>query len=317
MACGKWFSLNRLKEDINPQELLVDHLDGIPLRKIGWQKGISAPTVSRSVRLELTKLPSNFEITSYYANRFSGILAFDGKYVNVKGHQNGLVLLWGVDFLTHDVPHFSLAPSENYIAALQYFQKLKNLSYNLIYMVCDDNQAFKVAARYVYPSVIIQTCLNHYKESIRRDLGIRSTEDAVLKEFYFLVESLFTRRLELVSFTREVAVIYARFKDNSRCLYWVEDLMRRRRELLAYHQLPNIPNTTNLIEAYNSHLEARLISIKGFQSPRTATLWLNGYILRRRLKPFTDCTKQFKKLNGNCSLFYSLKRGLNLPKLFV
>lgn len=174
-----------------------------------------------------------------------------------------------------------------------------------------------MAARYVFPKVIIQTCLNHYKESLRRDLGVRSLASTKLAEFCAAVESLFTRRLELVSFTRELAVIYARFKDHPRCLAWITDLMNRRQELLAYHQLPNVPNTTNLLEAYNSHLEARLKSLKGFQSPQSAILWLNGYILRRRLKPFTDCTKQFRHLNGKCSLGRSLRRGLKLPQIFT
>lgn len=30
--------------------------------------------------------------------------------------------------------------------------------------------------------------------------------------------------------------------------------------------------------------------------------WLNSYFLRRRLRPFTDCNKKFKELNGKISL---------------
>lgn len=317
LVCGKWFGINRRRPYFSSVEVLIDHLDGIPLRKIGFQKKVCAATILTRVRNELRLLPANAEVTRRYCGHFSGILVFDGKYLNVKGYAKGLVLLWGIDFLTHDIPHFFLAPSENYLAALNYFQKLRNLNYPLIYLVCDDNQAFKMAAKYVFPAVIIQTCLSHYKESMKRDLGIKSLLDTKLAEFYSSVESLFKRRLELVSFTRELVVIYAKFKDHPRCLAWIEDLMRRRKELLAYHQLLNVPNTTNLLEAYNSHLEARLKSLRGFQSPQSAVLWLNGYILRRRLKPFTDCTQPFKHLNGKCSLEKSLKRGLKLPQIFT
>lgn len=38
---------------------------------------------------------------------------------------------------------------------------------------------------------------------------------------------------------------------------WIEDLMIRRKELTNYHQFENAPNTTNLIESYNSQLEQR------------------------------------------------------------
>jgi hypothetical protein len=63
-----------------------------------------------------------------------------------------------------------------------------------------------------------------------------------------------------------------------------------------------VPSTSNLIELFNSHLEARLKSIKGFKSFYTAELWLNAYVLNRRLSKFTSCSKKFKQLNGTCSL---------------
>lgn len=171
-----------------------------------------------------------------------------------------------------------------------------------------------MAARYVYPNVIIQTCLNHYKENIRRDLCTRSQD--TYTEFFFEVEKLFKLRLDFVNFTRQVAVLYSRYKKDPNCLRWIESLITRRKELVAYHQFEGVPNTTNLIESYNSHLEQRLKVIRGFESYYSAKLFLNGYILRRRLKNFTDCKAKFKHLNGKCSLEKSLKRGLKLPKLF-
>lgn len=67
-------------------------------------------------------------------------------------------------------------------------------------------------------------------------------------------------------------------------------------------QEKRIPRTTNLIECFNSHLEGRLKSIKGFESITHARSWFNAYFIRRRLKPFTDCQGQFRFLNGKCSL---------------
>ena|GEM_PF-6948598 len=45
-----------------------------------------------------------------------------------------------------------------------------------------------------------------------------------------------------------------------------------------------LPRTTNIIESYNSHLQGRLSSIRGFENFKTANNWLNAYFLRRRIK---------------------------------
>jgi len=74
--------------------------------------------------------------------------------------------------------------------------------------------------------------------------------------------------------------------------------------LLNYLKYPNlnIPSTTNLMEGYNSQLELRLNSIKGFESEQTAKNYINAWIIKRRFKKFTDCKKYFKKLNGKTPL---------------
>jgi transposase-like protein len=249
-----------------------------------------------------------------YATRFCGYLVFDGKHFPVKGYKDNVVLLWGVDYLTHDIPHFVLAPSENYQAAVKYFRELRDVGYPLQYLVCDDNEAFKMAARYVYPKVIIQTCLNHYKENIRRDLCIRSRSTYV--KFFLEIEKLFKDRLCLPEFVWKLAELNTKYGSDPNTLRWLSSLMMRKHELVAYHQYPNVPNTTNLIECYNSHLEARLKVIRGFENYHSAKLFLNGYILRRRLKNFTDCKDKFKHLNGTSSLQKTLKKGLKLPQLF-
>ena len=93
-------------------KLLLAYLDGTPLRKISDQTGLSPMNVFRKCEEQLKILPRNFQLTrkSCDLQKFSGILVFDGKYFKVKGYPEGVVLLWGVDFLTHDLPHYLLAP---------------------------------------------------------------------------------------------------------------------------------------------------------------------------------------------------------------
>lgn len=188
------------------------------------------------------------------------------------------------------------------------------MGYRLHYLVCDDNPAFKMAAKHVYPDVVVQMCLNHYKESIRRKLGIKVS--VKYWPFFFEVEQLFADRLDPNQFSYAIEELNRRYDDDVRCRYWLEDLRYRKSELTNYRTFDNVPNTTNLIEVYNSHLQARLKAIKGFESYDWAYTWLNGYILNRRLKPFTDCSDKFYHLNGTCSLEQSLKDDLLLPQLF-
>ena len=82
------------------------------------------------------------------------------------------------------------------------------------------------------------------------------------------------------------------------------DFKEHKEYLLNYLKYPhaNIPNTTNLIEGYNSQLELRLNSIKGFETVETARNYLNVWIIKRRFSKFTDCKKHFRGLNGKTPL---------------
>lgn len=241
---------------------------------------------------------------------------FDSKYFPVKGYREDLVLLWGADFETHDLPHFLLAPSESYLACLSYFSSIKALGYNLRLLTCDDNDAIKMAVRYVYPDVSVQTCQKHFLENVRKNLNVRS--DSTYPPFYLSLERVLKEKLSPSDLNLALGRIFKEFKGetNGRVSGWIGTFLKFKEELLAYQRFPGSPYTTNLIEAYNSHLEGRLKTIKGFQSYRSANLWLNGYITRRRLKPFTDCGDPFKHLNGKCPLQSVLKTGLKLSPIF-
>lgn len=200
------------------------YLDGSPLRKIGHRYNISPMTAFRKCRSMLTRLPENDSITYQYCDmrKFSGVLIIDGKYIAVKGYKRKIPLIWSIDYATHDIPHFILAQSEDYSAALDYFRKLRKMGYRLHYLVCDDNPAFKMAAKHVYPDVVVQMCLNHYKESIRRKLGIKVS--VKYRPFFFEVEQLFADRLDPNQFSYAIEELNRRYDDDVRCRYWLEDL---------------------------------------------------------------------------------------------
>ena len=91
--------------------------------------------------------------------------------------------------------------------------------------------------------------------------------------------------------------------------------------LLNYLKYPhlNIPSTTNLLEGFNSQLELRLSSIRGFETIETAKNYINAWIIKRRLTKFTDCRNSFKKLNGKSPLECAgadISKSKNLLKAF-
>ena len=112
---------------------------------------------------ELKKLPDNNKFSFKYCSQFSHIFVFDGKYFNIADQKYDWVLLWGIDYFRHDIPIFTIAPSENYHAWATNFSYFRILNHYPSLVVCDDNPNIKMAARNSFPAVRIQTCFNHFK----------------------------------------------------------------------------------------------------------------------------------------------------------
>jgi len=179
------------------------HLKGTSIRTLATRigRGLDA-TYARLVK-ELAALPHNNDVTAWYCNwkRFGGSLVVDGKYVAVKGYDEKIPLIYGMDYTTHDIPICLLALSENFQTMVQFFTKLKNMNYPLRSVTCDESDAIRMAAEYVFPGCIVQLCHVHFLENIRRTLKTRSEETykgflADIEQHIFKVENLGKDRLE-------------------------------------------------------------------------------------------------------------------------
>jgi transposase-like protein len=95
----------------------------------------------------------------------------------------------------------------------------------------------------------------------------------------------------------------------------VTTIKARQEDLFNYFRFKDCPRTTNIIESYNSHFQARLKSIRSFQSFMSVRRWLNAYIIRRRTKKFTDCKGKFKKLNKHAALELTIKKQAAWPDI--
>ena len=311
-GCRKHFSVNPYC--VNKKAILNDHLDGLSFRKLAVKYYISPMRAWRICHEELGKLPNNNQFTFNYCSRFSRIFVFDGKYFNVATREHDWVLLWGIDYFRHDIPVFTVAPSENYQAWSKFFFYFRIINSYPELLVCDDNTNLKMAARRCFPAIKIQTCFNHFKENIRRNLKVRSEE--TYRPFVKRIESVLKAKLSQETFNRWLWCIYRDYRHDPVCLSVLINIEKYRPELNAYRNIRQAPITTNLIEGMNAHLESRLTALRSFHTVSYTRLWLNGYILKRRFTKYTDCRGKFRLLNGKAGVEMTKKPEIDLPSLF-
>ena len=281
----------------------------MPFRKLGDENSLSPAQTYARVVVALNQLPENWQLTQDLCDPklFCGILVIDGKYIAVKGFEQKIPFIYGIDYLTHDIPHGDLFVAEDETAFSQFFQKLKTMGYDLKIVVADDRQGLKQALNKVFPFAKLQLCHAHFLENIRQLLNIR-TDDRYQHFFNSLIAHVFKVKKPGKIIKGTMHVFQQRTYGNRTLQNIITGIRHREVELFNYLQTKNCPNNTNLIELYNSHLQARLKSLKGFQSFDSARKWLNAYLIRRRTKTLTDCKKKFKHLNKHCSLEFTIKK---------
>lgn len=286
------------------------HVDGIPFRKLGDQLKLSGKQIFLKVKAAINLLIWNWQITLDLCDpkRFSGILIIDGKYVAVKDFKDKIPFIYAIDYLTHDIVHGDLFPAEDEMAFSQLFQKLYDLNYNIKIVVADDRPGIKQALNKVFPYAKLQLCHVHFLEKFRTALRVK-TEDRYRHFFNSLRLHVFiegTDEEKIDAGLEHVLTNHAAHSPKLQDIIW--EVKRRHEVLFNYLKVKDCPNNTNLIELYNSHLNGRLKTIKGFQSFESARRWLNAWMVRRRTKAFTDCDKKFKHLNKHCSLEFTIKK---------
>lgn len=202
-----------------------------------------------------------------------------------------------------------------YLGTGLFFKTLKESGYDLKITVADDRSSMNAGMRRHFPEALIQRCQVHYLENIRQALHTRT--DEMHRHFFNALKKYVFDEYE--NDERLNRALHSLFEKHA-----TQDLLRqailvdidiRREELFAYKHIPDCPPNTNLIELFNSHLNGRLKTIKGFKSFKAAERWLNAYVLRRRTKTFTDCDGKFRPLNGKSSLQGVLKNQASWPDI--
>jgi hypothetical protein len=154
-------------------------------------------------------------------------------------------------------------------------------------------------------------------ENFRTNLNIR-TRERYQKFFYSLQRHVFLDAKNQQQAVEGLRLIWQKHARQSRKLQNILMAINQRREdLFTYWEIKDCPNTTNIIESYNSHLNGRLKTIKGFQRFDSAKRWLNAYLVRRRTKTLTDCKDKFKHLNSHASLELTIKKQAKWPDILT
>jgi len=240
-GCHRSFSFNPYFLD--KKSILYDHLDGLSFRSLANKYKVSHMKIWRICYEELKKLPNNNQFTFNYCNRFSSVFVFDGKYFNVAESEHNRVLLWRVDYFRHDVPVFTVAPSENYQNWSKFFFYFRLLNHHPELLVCDDNINLKMAARKHFPMVKIQTCYNHFKENIRRDLHVRS--DPTYRYISVAIDNILSHRQPMWMFNERFQRLYDKYSSNPVAQQVLTNVQKNKTELLAYKWIRKSPYTNN------------------------------------------------------------------------
>ena len=98
------------------------------------------------------------------------------------------------------------------------------------------------------------------------------------------------------------ALRHARRYDRQEQRRAIAFLERHWTRLMAHHRCSGLPRTSNIIESFNKQLERRFKTIEAFQHRETARSYVNLLVAYLRQKPYTDCRKSRKHLNGKSRL---------------
>lgn len=289
-------------------------MDGLSFRSLGLRLNKTHKQVENIVRQELDRLVTCEYLSQQYCDsrKWSGICCIDGTYVSVGGYETKIPFIYCVDYLTHDVVCGFLFASESRESFLKIFRILKDIDYPLQTVVCDDVlESLGFAMKYHYSYAKIQLCQKHYIDNMKKSLNFPrdKTHEVFIKQvIQYLRERSSTKGDEFL-------ILFGEHESNQLYREVLLNLKGKERFLFHYLSSKDIPRDNNLIELYNSQLKGRLKTIKGFASYMTASRFLNAWMIRRRTKAFTDCSKRFCYLNGKQALQLVLQDSISLEEI--
>jgi hypothetical protein len=230
------------------------------------EKGSSKSSLQRLFKTYLSKAPS-FQIRSKQAAH----LIIDGTYF-----KNDLCLVLYYDHDIKYVQMYRFSDRERYEEIREDLQQLKAIGVQIGSITCDGHRALLKAIKKVYPQVTVQRCLVHIQRMSRGWLSSRAKSDCARQLLIISQQVCDIRSIEqsyywmaaLVRWDQQYQYFISEKIINPLTgQYWYRHRMIRRVRYLLIRALPNmfhyladsgIPNSTNALEGYFSHLKNHL-----------------------------------------------------------
>lgn len=291
------------------------------MRTIGRRKHVSKTTVSFAVTSIAKKVKGSIWIAKSLKPMWGNVLSVDGKIIRVfnpgaKNYQGTsaeklaqLKKTWivGVDVLTKDLPHYTVADGEGKIDMYEYFKTLKeDIGYDLKVIIIDGKSDTTTAAGIVYGTDVgVQLCVRHFIETLKTILREEK------KQFRQETENLIINIWSALDLKRENdcfdALKVLTSMPETRCQKLiVHSLNKHIYQLTTHFRFSDryfVPRYNNDIENLFKQVSLRLKSWNMFRSKTNAEHYLKAWAFHRRVTKFTDCRGYINRLkNGKAPL---------------
>jgi transposase-like protein len=260
------------------------HLEGgTSIRTIARHEGMSKTSVTKAIHEVTAQCVTAAWIAINLKPQWSGFLGIDGKMIRVwdwaakyfrytkeqKRLLHKMSLIACVDLGTLDIPMHHLGEEETSIDLKMCLEQLKELGYPLKGYVTDGNDDIKKIVEMVFGQVPHQLCVVHFLRNLRAKMGagIITEEQYLDARFHIL-------------------------RGKRPTLLKVPD------DLYTYQKVKGLPRTNQIAENFFRFVASRMKTLNIFRSWKTATDYLNAFILYRRFKKFEDCKGRNKSFNG-------------------
>lgn len=286
--CSHFFSLriNKGKSITFSQKVEITriHLEGgTSIRTIARHEEMSKTTVVKAIHEVTAQCVTAAWIAFNLKPQWSGFLGIDGKMIRVwdwaakyfrytkeqKRLLHKMSLIACIDLGTLDIPTHHLGEEETSIDLKMCLEQLKAIGYPLKGYVTDGNEDIKKIVEMVFGKIPHQLCVVHFLRNLRAKMGA-----GVITE-----EQYSDARFNILRGKRPT-------------LLTVPD------DLFTYLKVKGLPRTNQITENFFRFVALRVKTLDVFRSWKTATNYLNAFILYRRFKKFEDCKGKNKSFNG-------------------
>jgi transposase-like protein len=237
------------------------------LSELGKRYAVHPSSINRWI-MEYVKNPVSQGIAA--VTDFSGFICIDGKVLKVSGEKR--VLLWACDAKTKRLLCYVYADKENIESSKLLLSLLKNMFPEQVHGITSDlgrGRCFISPIKEYFPQAVHQICLVHFQ----RYLNLRMPRSCRSK--YFWRNMIFRKVVKAIikaTTKNDARVLLTRLLSLRNCFpatyhkRFIGSIERNFDLLTAYMENPELPSTSNIIEAWNRKLNRKLKNMDGFKS---------------------------------------------------